>query len=772
MSASAPRSKVRKAGVVAPSLSLTSSSIDSSYFGSVGIQVDGLESGESVILDRFQVNTTDGTVDGAAILQQRVTLTDGEQGLIGGVANVNVIADLTPADGSITAQVDFFTSFVPQMIGEYVFRVSSPSGRFTPLSTRFTVTPAPLGQAVKGRVTSGGSGLAHAYVCLLDEDNAGLNFVAGAVADATGHYTIPARPGNYRIVAARPGYGIRLATETAVTLAAGTDATVDTTVLAGTRHIRGRLADKQDPSKALAGVQVVLVGNFGENEASEISFVYTGLDGTFDALVSAGRWSVYVLDDAVTQIGYVGLLDGVEVDVVDGDESGIHLLLPKATALYNGHVTGTGGAPLEGVEVLGFTSDFSYGAFGTSDADGYYTVAISTDHWRVEPFADSLEGLGYVGVRSIDTGPLTDTAVVADFSAEAASATLDVQVNDAEGNPIPYLAYRIYQDGGTSLLLAATDEDGRFTVGLHAGSFLLEAAPETLSGYIEARPANVTLAAADTQSITLQLLSPSNHVNVHVVDQFGSPVPFFPLYLGATLAGKTHRAAEYTDWDGNASLPAIPGDWTLLLNESGYFAPESYGFLPTTNRPVTVAGADVAYELVLTSTLVTRDESLRVVRGTPVTLSLAKLLANDSVLPGHSPTLVYIETTGTGGGGIVRSGGSVTYTPPASGSADTFSYIVTDGDGNYAAGTVGVVITEPGAGTFNILGIVPDGTDMVVRFAGVPGVTYQIQHSSNPAGPVWHNDAAPVADAAGRFEFRDISPGAGTRFYRALRAAP
>jgi hypothetical protein len=69
--------------------------------------------------------------------------------------NVNVIADLTPEDGAITAQVDFFTSFVPQMIGEYVFRISSPDNRFAPLSARFTVTPAALGQSVSGQVTSG-----------------------------------------------------------------------------------------------------------------------------------------------------------------------------------------------------------------------------------------------------------------------------------------------------------------------------------------------------------------------------------------------------------------------------------------------------------------------------------------------------------------------------------------------------------------------------------------------------------------------------------------
>jgi hypothetical protein len=135
--------------------------------------------------------------------------------------------------------------------------------------------------------------------------------------------------------------------------------------------------------------------------------------------------------------------------------------------------------------------------------------------------------------------------------------------------------------------------------------------------------------------------------------------------------------------------------------------------------------------------------------------------------PGHRlasrrfATLAHVDAIGTGGGTLARSGGSVTYSPPTAGAEDSFSYIVTNGAGDFATGTVDVIITEPGAPTLNVVQIVPDGADMVVRFAGVPGVTYQVQYSASPAGPAWQNAAVPVADAAGRFEFRTSRRGRG-----------
>jgi hypothetical protein len=65
-----------------------------------------------------------------------------------------------------------------------------------------------------------------------------------------------------------------MASETTLTLGAGTNATVSTTVLAGTRHVRGRLADRQDPARPLAGVQIILVGNFGRRAQRDILRLY------------------------------------------------------------------------------------------------------------------------------------------------------------------------------------------------------------------------------------------------------------------------------------------------------------------------------------------------------------------------------------------------------------------------------------------------------------------------------------------------------------------
>ncbi len=760
---------VQRAATGSPTLILSTASISSAFFGSVGLQIGNLDVGESVRLERFQVNTTNGTVDAAAILQQSLLLTDGQQGLIGGVPNINLIADLTPADGAITAQVDFFTGFVPQMIGDYVFRISSPSNRFAPVSARFTVTPHSYSQSVAGKVLANGAGLAHAYVVLLDLANPGANFVTGAVADAAGNYVIPAPPGDYLLAAARPGHGIRFYYETLVKLPAGASANVNANVTSGTHHIRGRLANRNNPGQSLPGVQLILLGDVGEGEPSELSFAYTDAEGNYDAAVSEGVWQVYVLDDAVAQIGFVGLLDAVEVDVLDGDAEGVDLLLPPVEAIFHGHATGTGGTPLAGVEMLGFTEDFDFAAYGVTDATGFYAVGVSAEPWRLEPAAASLAQLGYTGMRSFDTSPAAGQAVRQDFDATAATAFLNVQVTDELDEPLPYVGVRVYERGGEdSVVVENTDDFGDLRAALHAGTFLVETDPLSLGGLIEARPPDVTLQDGDDLDVTVTLVEPTQYVNIQVVDQNGEPVPLLPLYLGATLGGQTFRSCEFTGWDGFASLPALPGEWTLLLNESGFFAPESYGFLTTTNRVVQVGLGDVDYELELTSTLIARDDSLRATRGQPVTLRFVDLLGNDSTIPGGQLDLFYVDELSLEGGEITFGSDSLTYLPPSSGSADSFDYLVADEFGNYALATVDVVIIEATTPKLTVIGTRVEGADVVTRFAGAPGASYRIQSSASLGSAAWENSALLTADSNGQFEFRDVAPGGPVRFYRAV----
>src|SRR5204863_6888088 len=133
-------------------------------------------------------------------------LTDGVSNKIGGVANINVPADTTPADGNIHAQIPFLDSSVPTTVGEYVFRFSSPTGSFASLTARLTVTNVPDAQDISGLVTANGAAVANAYVVLLDTRGGGYDFIAGTIANASGHYLFGAAPGQYDMVAVHRGF--------------------------------------------------------------------------------------------------------------------------------------------------------------------------------------------------------------------------------------------------------------------------------------------------------------------------------------------------------------------------------------------------------------------------------------------------------------------------------------------------------------------------------------------------------------------------------------
>ena len=117
-----------------PTVGVSPSTIDENFRGFVQVMIDGLATGETVRVEKFQVNNNTGVIDAGAVLEQSLLLTDGVSNKIGGVANINVPADTTAADGTIVAQIPFLDSSVPTTVGEYVFRFSSPTSSFSALT--------------------------------------------------------------------------------------------------------------------------------------------------------------------------------------------------------------------------------------------------------------------------------------------------------------------------------------------------------------------------------------------------------------------------------------------------------------------------------------------------------------------------------------------------------------------------------------------------------------------------------------------------------------
>lgn len=213
----------------APAFTITPAAISNTYAGSVTLQISGLTAGDTVVVQKFLDLNTNGVIDASDYLVQQFNLTDGQAGMvINGVTNINVPGDTDgAANGQITAQLDFPSfDFVQSAIGQYLFRLSSPVGHFTSIVKSFSVTNFPYAQSFAGNVVSNGTSttLPNAVVLLFPPpDGQDLGHpVALAVADNSGHYTIPApAAGTYLLFAAKSNFVASLATPTVVALAAG-----------------------------------------------------------------------------------------------------------------------------------------------------------------------------------------------------------------------------------------------------------------------------------------------------------------------------------------------------------------------------------------------------------------------------------------------------------------------------------------------------------------------------------------------------------------------
>lgn len=193
-------------------------------------------------------------------------------------------------------------------------------------------------------------------------------------------------------------------------------------------------------------------------------------------------------------------------------------------------------------------------------------------------------------------------------------------------------------------------------------------------------------------------------------------------------------------------------------------------------RVTNLFGAALSSNAVLTINRrpVANPDTFATASNTPATFAAAKLTLNDTDLDGDSLTVTSVSISGQNGTVSLVSG-MVTYTPPAGFVGNKiFTYTVADALGGTAVGTVMVTIGTGGAAPLNIIyGPTIDGSDFVVRFAGIPGLTYTIEASPDPTGP-WSkvaNVAAPTTDQGlgiGIFEFREPIGTNTTRFYHTL----
>lgn len=164
------------------------------------------------------------------------------------------------------------------------------------------------------------------------------------------------------------------------------------------------------------------------------------------------------------------------------------------------------------------------------------------------------------------------------------------------------------------------------------------------------------------------------------------------------------------------------------------------------------------------------NDSLQRPAGLEVKVLVAKLIANDSDPDGDPLSLASVGAASTHGGGVSLLGPWVVYTPPAGyDGTDTFTYIVRDGRGGEANGTVTVSLQPPAqaqAITVVDATTLPDGNRRVT-FAGIPRLTYSIQASADLTD--WTIIGTATASPNGIFYIDDLTAtNFPVRFYRTV----
>src|ERR1700685_1719487 len=139
----------------AVAFTVTPSGVSNTYNGTITLQVTGLTNTETAVVQKFLDLNTNGVINSSDWLVQQFNLTDGTNFVIGGVTNLNVPGDLNPTAGAITATLNFQGGdFVQNIVGKYLYKLSSPVGHFTPITNQFTVTNFPFAQKFTSNVVS------------------------------------------------------------------------------------------------------------------------------------------------------------------------------------------------------------------------------------------------------------------------------------------------------------------------------------------------------------------------------------------------------------------------------------------------------------------------------------------------------------------------------------------------------------------------------------------------------------------------------------------
>jgi hypothetical protein len=674
--------------VLGATLSVSPNSAGDAYTGNITLTISGLNSGETVVVQRFLDANGNGSVDSQDWLVEQFQLTDGQSATVGGIVNLNIPADSDSIAGTITAKLGFQAGGLEQRFaGKYLFQVSSPTSRFAPVTQILTVTNSASGQSLSGTVQADGTNVADVAVLLFAGGISGSSFAAAAVGNSSGAYTVKPPAGTYVPIPFKPGLVTDTGASPPISLPAGANLTTNLDLLLPTRAISGKFVDAATPAKGLGGVLVIC-----QSVDGLMAIGFTDTNGNFNIPVTASQWQVGWESSVLPILGYVDLLNQPSADTTAGNVSGLTVSFPKGTALLYGSLKDEQNHPISGVTL--FADDFAntYEGLGSTDATGNYSVAVPSGSWFLGVDTSSPALANYIVSEGTNAILNSGQTLQHDFTALRATNYVSGFVFDTTNHPVAGVGVNGLATiaGTTYSQYVVTDDTGAFRFNVAPGTWLVglncSGSSEALSPLGYQCVPDISLTVAGVNVATNFIVSPCGSLTVT------SPSPL--------VAG---RVGFY---------------YEVILQAIGCYEPFSWGPAPGSALPPglnlgsdgIVSGYPTASGTFSFTVRVSDNNATHVDKSFSVAIAPPQLQVVTSTLPTGGVGLPYSQQLGATGGqtpyswsvpsssvappGLTLSAGGLLSGIPTVGATFYFDVVATDALGTNASGTIALVVTN------------------------------------------------------------------------------
>lgn len=508
-------------------LTVSPSVTSNTYPGFITLNITGLTNTEQVIIQRWLDLNQNGSVDAGEPLLEAFKISDGGAMVIHGVTNISVPYDSNPTAGAITTTLNFGPPLtLMDIVGKQIFRVVSPTGRFSPVEATLTVTNAPLSQSVSGVVYSNGvAGLPNALTVALALPND--NYAGAAVSDNGGNYHLTLPLGQYVLIGLLPGYYLDQNIAPVINLTNGYNATNSLYATNSTGPvITGSVYDAGN-SNTLGGVFLQLT----ESGSSLFAVAFTDTNGTYVAPVTSNIWKLKFESTQISHRAYiVPENNAATVNAALGSVSNVNFGLLKGNALYYGRFTDSSNQPLANYDLTANDSSNQFKANGLTDANGNYGVAIlstTNSPWYVSPGGDNAGLTNYIinSQQNFISGSVFTASN--DFFILPITAQISGRLTDNAGHPLSDIGVSAYlpvanTDSYFSTAFVDTDANGDYSFGAANGTwtvFVNASGGHSLSsaGFYDPQP-NHPVTIPPTNAVVNIEVFPAN------LPQFGQPV--------------------------------------------------------------------------------------------------------------------------------------------------------------------------------------------------------------------------------------------------------